>query len=719
MDQRPKSGNLAQVLRDHRDRIVARFVAEVQHQDLSPAGVKSSLLVNHIPRFLDEIMTELERSEGVRPSQDAVATSASAREHGGQRWTLGYDLEALIREYGVLRHCILDVAREVSDDLPIQEVDVLCKCLNVGVAEAAVAYALHRDEQVASEKSNRSFLMEAGQLLSSSLDYRSTLARLTQLVVPRLADWCAIHLSGVSVDEMPIAHVNPAKVEVLRSIYKNYPLPESSELNARTVMGKAEAVRVHSLPPGLFESVARSPEHLALLRDIGSCSWMMVPLRVQDNVFGAITFVYSESGRHYEQADLTLAEELARRAAVAIDNARLYRRAQEERSRVEAATRAKDEFVAMVSHELRTPMNAILGWLQLFRRGTLDAEKQARALEIVERNAHAQKQLINDLLDISEVLTGKLRINPSQVDLSQVVEMAIEGVRPAADAKNIHIEAELERASTIMRADGERLQQVVWNLLSNAVKFTPKHGQVTVRLRKVESDLELTVKDSGEGIAPEFLPHMFEMFRQSDGSITRPHGGMGLGLSITKHLVELHGGRIEGHSDGKGRGASFTVRLPVSPLVSATVGVKKMPTNPPAANQARAPQLEGLRALLVEDDVDAQELLTLVLSEAGGEVRTAASADEARRILDKYEPHIIISDIGLNDEDGYAFIRSIRTSPSEARKDIPALALTAFAADKDRTDALVAGFNAHLAKPADAGTLIATILELTGWRERS
>ena len=718
MDTQLRSADLAQVLRDHRDRIVARFVAEVERQDLSPAGVKRSLLVDHIPAFLDEIVAELERSEGVRPSQDVVATSTSAREHGGQRWMIGYDLEALIREYGVLRHCILEVARQTAEDLPIQQVDVLCKCLNVGVAEAATAFAQHRDEQLASERSERSFLMEAGQLLSSSLDYRSTLARLTALLVPRLADWCAIHVNGVSVDEMPIAHVDPAKVEVLRTIYRKYPSPESSELNARSVMRNAEPVRVHRADSRLFESIARSPEHLALLRSVGSYSWMIVPLRVQDNVFGAITFVYSDSGRHYEQADVAFAEELARRAAIAIDNARLYQRAQEERSRVEAATRAKDEFVAMVSHELRTPMNAILGWLQLFRSGTLNSDKRARALEIIERNAHVQNQLINDLLDISQVFTGKLRIKPSQVDLSYVVEMAIEGVRPAADAKSIRIEAELASGSTVMRADGDRLQQVVWNLLTNAVKFTPKEGRVTVRLRRVESDLELTVEDNGEGIASDFLPHMFDMFRQADGSSTRRHGGLGLGLSIAKHLVELHGGRLEGHSEGRGRGASFTVRLPVSPLVSTTVGVKKMATTRPLSDSPPMAKLEGVRTLVVEDDIDAQDLLTLVLSEAGSEVRTAGSAEEARRILVEYEPHVIISDIGLPDEDGYAFMRSIRALPDGSRKDTPSVALTAFASDQDRADALTAGFNKHLAKPVDAGTLITTLIALTSQLER-
>ena len=237
---------------------------------------------------------------------------------------------------------------------------------------------------------------------------------------------------------------------------------------------------------------------------------------------------------------------------------------------------------------------------------------------------------------------------------------------------------------------------------------------MTVRLRRIESDLELTVLDSGEGIAPDFLPHMFETFRQSDTTFTRPHGGLGIGLSIARHLVELHGGRIEGRSEGKGKGAAFVVRLPVSPLVSSTLGVKKLATKGAGSNRPAPPQLGGVRALVVEDDPDAQELLALVLRDSGIEVRTARSADEARHVLDSYEPHVIISDVGLPGENGHEFIRSIRTSPIEARRSIPALALTAFASNEDRTTALVAGFNKHLAKPVDAGTLVATIIELTG-----
>ena len=314
---------------------------------------------------------------------------------------------------------------------------------------------------------------------------------------------------------------------------------------------------------------------------------------------------YSESGRHYSDADLLFASDLARRASVAIDNARLYELSQQERSKVEAATRAKDEFVAMVSHELRTPLNAILGWIRLIRGGALAASRVEHAFEVIERNADAQNQLVGDLLDISRVITGKLRINPAQVDVANMVEMAVESVRPAAEAKGIALDVQAAPGA-LLRGDGDRLQQVVWNLLANAVKFTPKKGTVRVQLRKVESDIEITVEDTGQGIAADFLPHVFDSFKQFDSSASRPFGGLGIGLSISKHLVELHGGSIEARSRGVGQGATFVVRLPVSPVVSSTVGVSKPATR--ALGQAPLPTtLTLLSVLVVDDEPDAKE----------------------------------------------------------------------------------------------------------------
>lgn len=705
----------SELLNEHRDRIVARFVADVQRQELSPRGLSRSMLVDHIPAFLDDIVAELERVQNVSTSREAAETSETARQHGEQRWTLGYDLETLIREYGILRHSILSTAKDGAVELSIDEFDVFAKCLSVGVATAATAYGRYRDQELQAQKANLEFLAEAGQLLSSSLDYRSTLARLTGLVVPRLADWCAVHLEGQSVEQMPIAHVDPTKIELLRRIYRLYPPPNDSSHGYQALMRSHEPELVRAVPAGFLENSAQNAEHLSWLRQIDSCSWMIVPLRIQDRTFGALTLAYSDSGRHYDTPDLVLAEDLARRAAVAIDNAKLYELSQRERSRVEAATRAKDEFVAMVSHELRTPLNAVLGWLRLMRSGALDETMKARALDVIERNAEAQSQLVSDLLDISRIITGKIRINPSQMDMSSVVDMAIEGIRPAAEAKRIRIEAEIERGEAILRGDCDRLQQVAWNLLANAIKFTQKNGLVTVRLRRVDSDIELSVKDNGEGIEPDFLPHVFESFRQSAAGETRPHGGLGIGLSIAKHIVELHGGSIRVASAGKGHGATFVVRLPVSSLVSTTLGMPCVrATKQPAEGAALPSGLQSIRVLVVDDEPDARELVTFVLEGCGMEVRSAASVAAALSELSEYTPHVIVSDIGMPDQDGYFLVRSIRMLPDEEKKNVPMVALTAFARPEDRTRALVAGFNLHISKPVEPAALVQAVIDLAG-----
>ncbi len=710
------SVTLRQLMLDHRDAIVRRFVAQVQRGALSPPGVTRSLLVDHIPIFLDEIVEELTPERTVRPSQDAGDDSPTARQHGAQRWSLGYDLEGVVREYGVLRHVIVEVAKEMEATVTLDEVDVLSKCLNVGVAEAAAEYARHRDGELNSERASLAFLAEAGQLLTSSLDYTSTLARLTRLLVPRLADWCAVHLEGASIDEMPIAHVDPAKIPLLRELYRRFPVPSDSPDGHPRVIRMGEPLIVTHVDPDSVATSAQNDEHRALLRQIQSCSWMVLPLRVQETTFGALVLAYSDSQRHYAESDLVLAGELARRAAVAIDNARLYDLSQKERSRVEAATRAKDEFVAMVSHELRTPLNAILGWSRLLRSGSLNLAKREHAVEVIERNARAQNQLVADLLDISRIISGKMRVTLSQVDLANTVEMALEGIRPAVEAKRITLKVDLEAGDTVMRGDGERLQQVVWNLVTNAVKFTPKGGTVSVVLRRVESDFELVVEDSGEGISPAFLPQVFDSFRQSDTTTARVHGGLGIGLSIAKHLVELHGGVIDARSAGLGHGATFVVRLPVGALVSASLGVKTVTATKPSESPSLPHALHGVRVLVVDDEPDAREMLGVLLEMCGAEVQTVASVAEAIAALEPFHRDVMVSDIGMPDADGHTLIRAVRTSPSEVIKAIPAIALTAYARSDDRTRALVAGFNVHLTKPVEPDLLVRTITDLVASR---
>lgn len=709
---------LVELIEQQQGAIIARFVSEVQQQALAPVDLPRPLLIDALPAFLSELTTELTSHSRVQSSQDAGDTSASARQHGEQRWSLGYNLEALIREYGVLRHSVVEAVKDAGGAFSADQMDVLAKRLNVAVSEAVSAYVSFRDAQLDSEKANLRFLVEASELLSSSLDYRSTLRRLADLCVPRIADWCVVHLEDQSVDDMPIAHVDPSKVAAVRSVYHTYPPPSDSPHGYAAAIRNGEAELVGHVESGLFEKVAHDPEHLALLRSLDACSWLVVPLRLQNAVFGALTLVYSESKRRYAASDATLAGELARRAAIAIDNARLYQRSEEERSRVEAATRAKDEFAAVLSHELRTPLNAILGWTGLLRGGSLPEAKREHALEVIERNARAQSKLVSDLLDISGVITGKIRITPAQVDLANIVDLVVEGMRPAADAKRIQLRLELDRGSTLIRGDGERLQQVVWNLLSNAIKFTPKGGSIEVRLRRVESDIELVVADSGEGMDSALLPRVFDTFLQSDSSATRRHGGLGLGLSIASHIVELHGGSIQARSAGPGLGSTFVVRLPVAPLVSATFAVSKVPARQEERDQGNPPALQGLKVLVVDNDGDARDLVAQALEGWDIEVRLASSAREALAALASWTPDVLISDLGMPGTDGNALIRALRALPFPEKKRVPAIALSAFAHEDDRVQALAAGFDQYLSKPVELKTLLAAVAALAAARPR-
>jgi signal transduction histidine kinase/ActR/RegA family two-component response regulator len=703
---------LKQLLSEYREDILAKFVSEVERKDLSPAGLPRSVLLDHIPVFLEEIGLELSREDGARTSLAAVEVSETARQHGEQRWKLGYDLESIVREYGVLRNAILETAKSRAVLLTIDESNILARYLNVGVAGATTEYVRFREEQLTARQADLEFLAEAGELLGSSLDYQSTVARLTRLLVPRLADYCVVHLEGVSVDDLPIAHVDPTKIEMVRDALRAFPYPDGAHTHAEVVR-TGESVLIASIPEGFLEGTARSPEHLDRLRTLAPRSWLGVPLKVKTSMFGSITLALSESGRHYKPSDLLLAEDLARRAAAAIDNARLYELSREERARAEAATRTKDEFVAMVSHELRTPLNVIVGWVRLLRNGSLSEKTREHALQVVERNANAQSQLVADLLDISRALAGKVRLDPAQLDLGNLVTLVLEDARFALEAKRLRLHASLPEETMLMRGDGERLRQIVWNLLLNAVKFTPKDGQIWVTLRRVDSELELIVRDDGIGIAADFLPHVFDSFRQSDSKTTRPHGGLGIGLSIAKHLVDLHGGSIDGRSDGLGKGASFHVRLPMSALISTTVGVSKVPATTAERRDLAPPEvLAGLSVLVVDDEEDVRDLLRIVLESAGMTVHAAGSARDALDELETTRVDLIISDIGMPDEDGYSFIRSVRALPATDKAGIPAIALTAFARNEDRTRALLEGFNVHMTKPVEPAELLLSLADL-------
>jgi PAS domain S-box-containing protein len=384
------------------------------------------------------------------------------------------------------------------------------------------------------------------------------------------------------------------------------------------------------------------------------------------------------------------------------------------RGEAERASRIKDEFLATLSHELRTPLNAILGWSQLILQGTMRPENIQRGLEIIERNARAQNELIENLLEMSSIVLGKFRLDVHQLDLAAVAEAAVESILPAVEAKGIHLRKTIDPAAGLVTGDNSRLQQVIWNILSNAVKFTPKGGTIEVVVERVASHLELTVKDSGAGIKQEFLADVFDRFRQADSSLTRSYGGLGLGLAIVKQLVTLHGGNVRAESPGEGKGASFIVSLPLAPVSNQKMAASlaaPMPFDPDGGEMT----LRGLKVLVIEDEPDARELIKEALTQSEADVFTAASAAEGLEILKNRRPDVLISDIGMPEEDGYQFVRAVRSLPATQGGRTPAIALTACAHSTDRTKTLLAGFQRHLSKPVESHELIATVGSLIGW----
>lgn len=400
----------------------------------------------------------------------------------------------------------------------------------------------------------------------------------------------------------------------------------------------------------------------------------------------------------------------------------LLMREQMIRAEAEGANRAKDEFLSILSHELRTPLNAILGWSAMLRQRTLSEDKVLRALETIERNAKSQAQLIEDILDISRIITGKLRLQVRPVNLVPVIESAIESVRLAAEAKSIRLQSRIDSQAGLLLGDANRLQQVLWNLLSNALKFTPKDGRVEIRLERVNSHAEITVSDTGLGISSDFLPFVFDRFRQHDSSTTRSYGGLGLGLAIVRQLVELHGGTVTVVSPGIGQGTTFTVTLPA--MIIPQVPSDPEPLNSIVEAKPRveaSPSLEGLQILVVDDEADALELLNTILQNNGADVIAVASVKQALTIIETAtdrSPHVLVSDIGMPDEDGYSLIRKLRQLEAQRGGKLPAIALTAYAGSDDRRQALLAGFQMHLTKPVDAAELVAVVASLTGRTSR-
>jgi signal transduction histidine kinase/ActR/RegA family two-component response regulator len=447
-------------------------------------------------------------------------------------------------------------------------------------------------------------------------------------------------------------------------------------------------------------------------------------VKVSNDELGQLTDVVNEMFQEVEKAE--------RERELLIESERIAR------TDAEQASRLKDEFLATLSHELRTPLTAISGWAHLLRRivsesetgGTAAAVAPAalapekvkdleKGLAVIERNAYAQKKLIGDLLEMSRIVTGKIRLDIQEVELPVVIERALETAQPAAQAKEIRLQKIIDPRVTPMHGDPARLQQVIWNLLSNAIKFTPRGGRVQIVLQRINSHVELIVSDTGQGIPPDFLPHIFERFRQADASITREHSGLGIGLSIVKHMVELHGGTVTASSPGLDQGSTFTIKLPLAILHPRPKEDRVHPTAPlrptqPALVKHEPQSLSGIRVLIIEDEPDARDLIRRVLERAGATVECAGSADEGLDSIATFRPVVLISDIGMPGKDGYTFIREVRARAPEQGGRTPAIALTAFARVEDRTRALVAGYQTHIAKPISPDELIASVASLVG-----
>jgi PAS domain S-box-containing protein len=539
----------------------------------------------------------------------------------------------------------------------------------------------------------------------SGLDFKKAAREIVRKTAQVLGDLCVLRLASQDGERLePIAyhHTTPEANAMLAELIA----PEPSRgvgLLAR-VLATNEPLLMPRVDIELLKAVAQRDPH-PYADHYAPHSLLLVPMRRGSTPVGVLSVARDSPGLPYGTEDQALLQAIADRAAATLENARLYEQAT-------AANRLKDDFLSTLSHELRTPLNAILGWSTLLQGGNLSAEDQSRAVGAILRNTESQNRLIAEILDMSRIASGKLRIEVESVDLAAVVEQAVETVVPAARAKQIHLRTILDPGAGPVSGDSQRLRQVVWNLLSNSIKFTPRGGKVEVRLERVESHVEIIVQDTGIGIAPDFLPQVFELFRQADSSPSRQYSGLGLGLALAKHLVELHGGTIEASSPGGGGGTLMRVKLPLRVVHSAERAAPR--GQPEGAVAAAGGELAGVKVLVIDDDPEAQSLLRTVLERSGATVIVAPSAARGLVELSSRLPDVLVSDIGMPGEDGYALIRQVRSLPPDLGGRVPAAAVTAYARAEDRLTALQAGYQVHMAKPLVPAELIAAVRSLAG-----
>jgi PAS domain S-box-containing protein len=578
----------------------------------------------------------------------------------------------------------------------------------------AYLYRVEQQTRLAAERTSDRLmrLQEVTTVLSQSLTSQQVASAVIEQGMKSLNAYAGtVAMLNDSETEFEIIETLGFPQEIVNK-WRRFPL--------NTPMAIADAVREKTpvIIGNIAEWVDRYPTLGPLSSMTGSKALVAFPLVVKGRTIGALGLSFLEV-QEFSDEDSAFMLALAQQCAQALERARLYETERRLRTEAEEANRIKDEFLATVSHELRTPLTAIVGWSSMLKISKFDEKTTAHAIETIERNAKAQTEIIEDLLDVSRIITGKLRLQPGLVQLDSVIASALDAIRPTAETRGIKVKSKIDPGASVVWGDPARLQQVMWNLLTNAVKFNSKGGSVEVRLQLVKSHVQIVVSDTGQGISPEFLPFVFERFRQADGTITRAHGGLGLGLAIVRHLVELHGGTIYAESKGEGHGAAFIVDIPVRAAQDVEIAPEQLPT---AIEEAVAiegsPMLENVRVLIVDDEADARSVLTAIIERCGAEVLAVATAAEAFEALDSFKPDMLMSDIGMPGGDGYSLIRKVRALGPEQRGKIPAVALTAYAREEDRMRALIAGYQAHVAKPVNPAELIAVLTGLAGLIER-
>lgn len=791
---------LADFLQTRRDSIVGLFTARVE--TMLTAHLTQSELVDHLPDLLDEVSRSVR--EGGWPTHRLFVKSPTAAAHGRQRLRLGFDLDALVREYGLLRDCIFQRLEQDKVAPSLRDLRILSDCMSGALADSVNEYTRRRQLDVDAERRHLLGMFEqapgfvgflrgpelvfelANEAYFQLVGHRDILGKPVREALPELEGQGFFEILDtvmatgepfvgrgmrLAVQREPGAPLSEAIVDFVYqpiraadgsitgvlaqgqdvTAFKRQETQReaaeaalsASEERYRTLFesidegfclvqmivdshGTAVDYRFLELnsafeaQTGLKDAVGKTARELVPDLDqswfsrYGRVAATGEPTRFENYAaaLGRWFDVYAARVGKPELRHVALVfKDITERKLAAQEHEQLLALESAARGEAERASRLKDEFLATVSHELRTPLNAMLGWVQMLRAGAIAPEKRDRALETIERNARAQAQLIEDLLDVSSVLAGKLRLVIEPVELGSIVEGVLETVRPAADAKGIRLQAALSSGGLVM-ADPQRLQQIVWNLLSNAVKFTPKGGRVQVVLTRRDSSVEIAVADTGVGIAKQFQPFVFDRFRQADGGTTRSQGGLGLGLSIVRQLVEMHGGTVSVLSEGEGHGAAFSVCLPLAATRP------KEPSSPPSQHTALdrriecPPELVGLRVLLVDDEDDTRDMLRTLLEGCGARVRSAPSVAHAMDLFAEEPPDVLLSDIGMPDEDGYSFIGKVRRLPAASGGTVPAIALTAYARSEDRTRALLAGFSTHVPKPVEPTELLAVIASM-------